>query len=77
MVPVNVPATGAPTVTGSPQVGAPLSVDTSGITDPNGVPTDAADFTYEWVRVDGANEIESAAQRAAPTRPRHPKRARP
>ena len=39
-------------------MGALLSVDLTNITDANGLPTDAADFTYEWVRVDGANEIE-------------------
>ena len=54
----NSPATGAPSITGSPQVGALLSVDLTNITDANGLPTDAAEFTYQWVRVDGANEID-------------------
>ena len=52
----NLPASGAPTITGTAYVGEELTADTSTITDPNGVPADAADFSYQWVRVDGGTE---------------------
>ena len=41
-------AAGAPSVTGTPEVGQSLSADTSAITDANGVPTDPQGFTYQW-----------------------------
>ena len=53
-----VAATGAPTITGTPQVGEELTADTTTITDPNGVPTDASAFTYQWVRVAGGTETD-------------------
>ena len=58
----NAEATGQPAVTGTPRVNETLSVDTSGITDPEG--TSNANFEYQWVRVDDADqeaEIEGAA----------------
>ena len=58
----NTPTTGQPAVTGTPRVNETLSVDTSGITDPEG--TSNANFEYQWVRVDDADqeaEIEGAA----------------
>ena len=45
-------ATGAPTISGVPQVGETLTADTGGIVDDDGVPDSASDFTYQWVRVD-------------------------
>ena len=48
----NTPATGTPEITGTPQVGRTLAATTSGITDPEGVPATASDFTFQWVRVD-------------------------
>ena len=56
----NSDATGQPAITGTPRVNETLSVDTSGITDPEG--TDNAVFTYQWVRVDGSvdNDISGA-----------------
>ena len=45
---VNEAAGGEPAVTGDPELGEALSVDTSGLTDANGVPTDAQAFTYQW-----------------------------
>ena len=48
--PDNSPATGAPTITGTAQVGEVLEVDTSGIADADGF-TNAA-FTYQWVADD-------------------------
>ena len=47
-------ATGAPTITGLPRVGAELTADTSAIMDADG--TAMATFTYQWVRVDGMTE---------------------
>ena len=45
----NVPATGAPTITGDTEVGQTLTADTSGITDINGL--SSATFAYQWKRV--------------------------
>ena len=46
----NIPATGAPAVTGTAQVGETLTADTSGIADEDGL-EDAA-FTYQWTAGD-------------------------
>ena len=51
----NSPATGAPAVTGTAQVGETLTVDTSGIADADGL--DKASFSYQW-----------AGRRRGPTR---------
>ena len=48
----NNPATGAPTITGTVQVGEKLTADTSGIADADGL-TNAA-YTYQW-QADGAD----------------------
>ena len=45
----NTPATGAPSISGIPQVGEVLSASTTGITDPDGLPNV---LTYQWTRVD-------------------------
>ena len=52
----NTDATGQPAITGTPRVNETLSVDTSGITDPEG--TANAAFTYQWVRVDDGDETD-------------------
>ena len=52
----NNPATGAPTITGTAQVGETLTADTSGIADDDGL--DNAVFSYQWL-ADGA-DISSA-----------------
>ena len=44
------PATGLPTIIGTPQVGQTLSVDTSGIADDDGL--DSAVFAYQWLADD-------------------------
>ena len=56
----NTDATGQPAISGTPRVNETLSVDTSGITDPEG--TANARFSYQWVRVDGSvdNDISGA-----------------
>ena len=46
----NDPATGAPAITGTAQVGQTLSVDTSGIADADGL--DSAVFAYQWLSDD-------------------------
>ena len=48
--PENVPATGAPTITGTAKVGETLTVDTSGIADADGL--NDATFRYQWVADD-------------------------
>ena len=44
--PPNTPATGAPTITGTAQVGETLTADTTGISDDDGL--DNAAFAYQW-----------------------------
>ena len=46
----NTPATGAPTIGGTPQVGKELTASTSGIADADGL--DDAGFAYQWIRND-------------------------
>ena len=48
----NSPATGAPTISGTAQVGETLTAETSGIADEDGL--DNAAFTYQWL-TDGAD----------------------
>ena len=52
----NTPATGAPTISGTAQVGETLTADTSGIFDDDGL--DYAAFTYQWLAGDA--EINGA-----------------
>ena len=51
---VNNPATGAPTITGTAQVGQTLTAATSGIMDSNGLASPT--YTYQWIRVDGGTD---------------------
>ena len=46
----NTPATGAPTIGGTPQVGEELTASTSDISDADGL--DDARFAYQWIRTD-------------------------
>ena len=55
----NQPANGKPAITGSPNPGETLGVDTSAVSDPNGV-TDVT-FTYQWVRNDGSGDTDIAS----------------
>ena len=52
----NSPATGAPAIIGTAQVGETLTADPSGIADPDGL-TDVA-FTYQWIRNDGIADTD-------------------
>ncbi len=54
----NTAPSGQPTIAGTEQVGETLTVDVSGITDPNGLTQ--ASFRYEWVRVAGGSETTIA-----------------
>ena len=58
--PPNTPATGAPTISGTAQVGETLTADISGISDGDGL--DHAAFAYQWL-ADGA-EIDGATASA-------------
>ena len=54
---VNRPATGAPVVTGTPEVGETLTADASAIEDPDGRPADA-DLDYQWISDDGTDDSD-------------------
>ena len=64
VAPVNDPATGKPTVSGTAEVGDTLSASTSAIVDVDGLP---GTFAYRWMRVDGATETVISGA----TRPRY------
>ncbi len=55
----NNPATGAPTITGTAQVGQTLTAATSGIMDADGLSTPG--YSYQWVRVNGTDADISGA----------------
>ena len=52
----NSPATGRPSVTGTAQMGETLTVDTTGITDDDGL--DNVSYSYQWVRSDGTTDAD-------------------
>ena len=52
----NNPPTGAPTISGTAQVGETLTADTSGIMDTDGLTSPG--YTYQWIRVDGGTESD-------------------
>ena len=60
----NSPATGAPTIGGTAQVGETLTVDTSGITDEDGL--DDSTFTVQWI-TDDSVMVANAARSYTPT----------
>ena len=55
----NTPAMGAPTITGTAQVGQTLTAVTTGIMDADGLTTPG--YTYQWIRVDGTDADISGA----------------
>ena len=55
----NTLATGAPTITGTAQVGQTLTASTTGIADANGLTSPT--YTYQWIRVDGTDEADIAS----------------
>ena len=56
----NSPATGAPTISGTAQVGETLTADVSGITDADGL-TDVS-YTYQWIANDGTTDTDISGQ---------------
>ena len=54
----NNPATGAPTITGTAQVGQTLTASTSGIVDSDGL--DNVSYSYQWIRNDGSADSDIA-----------------
>ena len=54
----NSPATGAPAISGTAQVGETLTANTSGIADADGLTS--ATFSYQWIANDGTTETEIA-----------------
>ena len=55
----NSPATGAPSVTGTAQVGDTLTADTSSISDDDGLTK--VSYQYQWIRNDGTSDTEIAS----------------
>ena len=62
---MNNPATGAPTISGTAEIGQTLTADTSGIADVDGLTT--PDYTYQWVWEDGTDTDISGATSSAYT----------
>ena len=56
----NSPATGAPTIDGTAQVGETLMVLIDGITDEDGL--DNVSYSYQWIRNDGTNDADIGGQ---------------
>ena len=54
--PANTPATGAPTISGTAQVGETLTADITGIADADGLSGET--FTYQWVSSDGTADTD-------------------
>ena len=52
----NNPATGAPTITGTPQVGGVLTANLSNVTDPDGLVN--VSYSYQWIADDGTTETD-------------------
>ena len=52
----NSPATGAPAISGTAQVGETLTVDTSGIADADGLTN--VSYSYQWIRNDGSSDTD-------------------
>ena len=61
----NTPATGAPTITGTAQVGQTLTAGTTAIMDADGLTTPS--YTYQWIRVATDNSDTNIASATAST----------
>ena len=61
--PANTPATGAPAITGTAQVGQTLTASTSGIADADGLTN--ATFSYQWIASDGSTDTDISGATAA------------
>ena len=58
--PSNTPATGAPAISGTPQVDETLTASTSDIADEDGLTN--VSYSYQWIRNDGTNDADIADQ---------------
>ena len=54
--PANSPATGAPTISGTAQVGETLTASASGIADTDGLTS--VSYSYQWMRNDGSSDTD-------------------
>ena len=54
----NSPATGLPSITGTPKAGEPLTADTSAIVDADGLAN--VSYSYQWVRATGGQDADIA-----------------
>ena len=54
----NSPATGLPSITGTPKAGEPLTADTSAIADADGLVN--VSYSYQWVRATGGQDADIA-----------------
>ena len=61
--PENNPATGAPSINGTAQVGETLTADTSGISDADGLTS--VSYIYQWIRNDGNSDSEISGATAS------------
>ena len=61
--PENSPATGSPTISGTPQAGQTLTASTSGISDTDGLAK--VSYTYQWISNDGTTDTNIAAATAS------------
>ena len=61
--PANMPASGAPVINGTAQVGETLTADTTGIEDGNGL--ERVQMRFQWVSYDGSTETDIADERDA------------
>ena len=59
----NTAAMGAPTITGTAQVGKTLTAVTTGITDADGLTSPT--YTYQWIRVDGTDEEDISGENSS------------
>ena len=62
--PANAPATGQPTIAGTPEVGETLTLATSSISDDNGLTN--ANFAYQWVRSADGTDTHLRSHRFKP-----------
>ena len=56
----NTPATGAPAISGTPQVGQTLTAGTSGIADEDGL--ENVSYSYQWIRSDNGADTDIAGE---------------
>ena len=59
----NTAAMGAPTITGTAQVGQTLTAVTTGITDADGLTSPT--YTYQWIRVNGSDEEDISGENSS------------